>query len=1142
MAQTVIREFKLTTFSLKNKNTVYLILMIIMAFGYFAYVFLPKELFPDVNMPTVFIQTTYFGNPPEDIENLVTRPIEKEVKSIKGLSELRSTSAQDASLIFVEFNSNVDIDKALQDTKDAVDKAKSNLPTDLTYDPVVMDFDFSEFPIININLSGDYSILELKKYAEFLEDEFETIPEVSKAEIKGTDEREIEINVDLHKMESLMVSFTDIERAIQSENLSMSGGELKLGETRRSIRAIGEYKNMKEIENTIIKSEQGNIVYLKDVATVKDGFAEPKSFARLDNKPVVSVQVIKKSGENLLNATNQVFEIIKKARESDMLPEGVKINYTNDQSKNIREQLHNLENSMIMGFIFVVLVLFFFMGLRNAVFVGLAIPMSMFLSFLIFGIMGKTINMVVLFSLILALGMLVDNAIVVVENIYRFIDNGETPFNAAKYAVGEIAMPIISSTATTLAAFFPLIFWGGMIGEFMKILPVTLIIVLTSSLFVALIINPVIVASFIKRENGAKELNRKKSWIGIISLIVIGGSMLLLKNFSLGNFILIFAILGIVNVLFLHNWAKRFQNSFLPWLENFYLRFITFSLKGHRPFSFFIGTFLLLIFTIAFFVASSPETVFFPNSEPQFINIIAEMPIGTDITTTDKRMKEYEAKAFEVLKEYEKITESVQTIVGQGVAPQNTFTVGNTPYKGMMTIKFVDFKYREGILTTQIMKKLSDVFINKYPGVSFTIEKNQNGPPTGSPINLEIQGKDIDKLVEICNSVKKTINKNGINGIEGLKLDIDAGKPELILNINRENTRRFGISTGQIASTIRTALFGKEISKFKEGEDDFPIQLRLKPQYRYSLSSLLNQKITYRNNRGQLRQVPISAVADVEYSSSYGTIRRKDMKRVVTLFSNVTEGYNANHINEQLKAVMSGYNMPEGYTYSFTGEQEEQAETMIFLVNALLIAISLILIILVSQFNSFAKPLIIISSVILSTIGVFGGLSIFKMDVVVIMTGVGIISLAGVVVNNAIVLIDYIDYLKLKRKEKLGMDLEKNLPIDEIVQCIINGGKVRLRPVLLTAITTILGLIPMAVGMNIDFEGLISSYSPDIYFGGDNAAFWGPMAWTVIFGLTFATFLTLVIVPVMYLFANKAKIMYDETFKKKIKNISLRRL
>ena len=420
----VIRNFWLSSWALKNKNTVYLIVLAIITFGTYSYVSLPKELFPEINIPTVMVQTLYPGNAPVDIENLITRELEKEVESVKGIKKMTSLSSQDISSIFIEFQTNIEIKTALQDVKDAVDKARSDLPTDLLDDPMVTDIDFSEFPVVNINLSGDYSVNELKDYAEDLRDEFEAVYEVSKVNLTGVTEREVKINLDPFKMGAMQVSFGDVENAVAAENISMSGGDILMGKIKRSIRLMGEFTNPSEIENIIVKSEKGNIVYLKDIGNVEYGFAERDSYARLEKNPVVSLQVVKKSGENLLSTIEQVITILEKSKDENLIPENLKISITQDQSEMVKMQLSNLENSIIMGMIFVIIILFLFLGTRNSLFVGIAIPMSMFMSFMIMGMFGYKINMIVLFALILALGMLVDNAIVVTENIYRYVGKG----------------------------------------------------------------------------------------------------------------------------------------------------------------------------------------------------------------------------------------------------------------------------------------------------------------------------------------------------------------------------------------------------------------------------------------------------------------------------------------------------------------------------------------------------------------------------------------------------------------------------------------------------------------------------------------------------------------------------------------------
>lgn len=1123
------RNFGPTTWALKNANTIFLLILILGAFGFYTYRSLPKELFPDIVIPTVMVQTIYPGNPPLDIENLITRELEKEIESVKGIKKMTSLSSQDASSIFVEFNTDIDIKTALQDVKDAVDKAKSNLPDNLMDDPMVSDIDFSEFPIININLSGDFSINELKNFAELLEDEIEALSEISKVEITGITEREVKVMVDPYKLQAVDLSFNDIESAIKNENLAMSGGEMLTGGVRRALRISGEFTDVREIANIIIKHEDQHIVYLRDVADVEFGFEDPTSFARLDHQPVVSLQVVKKSGENLLDATSKIFRLIDKARNENLLPQNLRLTITNDQSEQIKLQLSNLENSMIMGIIFVVFVLFFFMGTRNAVFVGISIPLSMFISFVVMGMLDYQVNMIVLFSLILALGMLVDNAIVVVENVYRFVEQGKPIGEAAREAVGEIAVPIISSTATTLAAFFPLLFWQSIIGEFMKYLPMTLIITLTSSLFTALVLVPVIMQRFFKNEDPTEKPNQKKS-------LIIAGAMLLLsvpffvtgKN-TPGSLLVIFALIGLANLLFLNRFARWFQTVFLVWLEKAYLATLRIALKKRNAFYVILATFLLLILATGFYFGTNPRVIFFPSGDPKYINVLVELPLGTDIRATDSSIRVVEDRVFELIEPDKKIIKSVLTNVGTGAVSENEGFSGRGggPNRAMITVSFVNFEDRGNLSSADVLKRLGDSLIGKYPGMLVSVEKQNEGPPVGKPINIEISGRDFNRLLSITDTLTNLIEASGIQGIEGLQIDLDVGKPELNVSIDRERARRFGLSTGQVASTIRTALFGSEVSNFKVGEDDYPIQVRMKDEYRYNLATLLNQSITFRDQAsGRIVKVPISAVADVQLTSTYGAINRINRERVITIYSNVLEGYNPTEINNQIRTVLDGYDFPDGYRYSFTGEQQEQAESMGFLFNALLIAVAIILLILVGQFNSLVKPVIIMSTVLLSTIGVFGGLATFRMEFVVIMTGIGIVSLAGVVVNNGIVLIDYINLLRNKRKLELGLQLTDDLPRDESLDRIVEAGRTRLRPVLLTAITTILGLFPLAIGINIDFLSLFENFDPKIYFGGDNAMFWSPMSWTVIFGLSFATFLTLVLVPAMYhaLFLVKIKV------------------
>ncbi|MDA7768186.1 efflux RND transporter permease subunit [Flavobacteriales bacterium] len=1120
------RSFKITNLSLKNKTTVFILTALLTLFGIFSYKSMPKSLYPDIVMPTIMVQTVYPGNSPADIENLITRPLEKEIKSVKGLKKLTSSSIQDNSSVIVEFNTDVELKVALQDVKDAVDKAKSDLPRDLDMDPMVMDIDFSEFPILNINLSGDFSLDELKIHAEYLQDEIESFSEISKVEITGLLDKEIRVEADLYLMESSQVSFGDIESAIAFENTTIAGGNVLIGNTRRMVRTSAEFTSAEEIANIIVKHEKGNIVYLKDIATVTDGYEERESFARLNTQPVVSLNVVKKSGENLLEATSKIMSLLTTAKSTSILPQNLTISITNDQSEQTRDQLSNLENSIIFGVILVVLVLLFFLGLRNALFVGMAIPLSMFISFVVFGGMGTTMNMVVLFALILALGMLVDNAIVVIENIDRiYKKEGLSKFEAAKQGVGEIAVPIISSTLTTLAAFFPLLFWDDLMGEFMGYIPMTLIIVLGSSLFVALVINPVFASQFMQKDVRA-EVNKPKLKKTSIYAAIISIVFYLLGARILGSLALAFGLLNLLNSLYLTPLSYWFQDTLLVRLEEKYSKILSWALEGRKPLKLLAGTFFLLIFSIVFFGLMKPNVEFFPVNEPKYINVFLEMPEATDVVATDSIARIVEQDIISILSPYEHIVSSVLTNVGAGTSDPNEMGggTGNTPHKARITINFVEFKFRDGIATGQVMKELS-ASMKELPGVEISVDKNRDGPPMGRPINIEITGENFDDLLFLAEDIQQSIEKEKIPGIEGLKVDLELSKAEMLVKIDRDMARRLGVSTSQVGSTIRTALFGKEVSKFKDGEDEYPITLKLADKYRYNVSSLMNQSITFRSqSNGKIMQIPISSVANYTYNNTFGSVNRKDMKRQVTLYSNVIEGYNENAINEQLKKLLADYPLPENCDLQFTGKQQEQAQTQDFLSKALLIAVALITLILVSQFNSIFKPIIIIMTVLFSTIGVFLGLAIFNMDFVIIMTGIGIVSLAGIVVNNAIVLIDYIDLIKSRKKEELGLDDSQELGYEYSIASIREAGQKRLRPVLLTAITTVLGLLPLATGMNINFNTLLTEFNPQIFFGGDNAIFWGPMAWTVIFGLTFATFLTLVIVPVMYLLIDKLKI------------------
>ena len=1134
------KEFKLSSWAIDNKMTVYVIIVIIMLGGLLSYYGMPREAFPEIIETKIYVSSVNPGNSAEDVEKFITEPLEEEFNDIAGVKEITSTTLQDYSIVIVEFEEDVSVDVAKTKVKDKVDlvKAETTWPTldnGAKVEPNVFDLNISEEqPILNINLTGDYPVQELKTYAEYLQEKIELLPQIKEASIRGAEDMEVEIAVDVYKMSASQVSFDNIINAVSMENKTISAGNIITSGIEKNIRIVGEIQDPKELENVIVKREGGNI-FLKDIAKINFREKDPTTFAREYGEPVVMLDIKKRGGKNMIQAVEDIKGIIA-AEQEDYLPENLHITYSNDQSTQTQTQVDDLVNNIIFGVILVVLVLMFFLGFRNALFVGLAIPLSMFLSYIVLSSLGYTLNTMVLFALVMGLGMLVDNGIVVVENVYTLMDEGMPRKQAAKQGLGEIAWPIIASTATTLAAFFPLGLWPGTIGKFMVIFPITLSIVLGSSLFVALIINSMLTSEFMKTEE--EEMTKKK----LIRLSIIFGALgivLLLGGFLLdsgafrgiGNILLLLVILLWVYKYVLTKAISYFQFNALKKLENSYESTLKYALSGKRAYAFFFGTVIMLILSFILIGAIQPNVLFFPENEPNQIITYIEYPEGTDIEKTDQLTKQVEKRIYDAIEKYNDngynyMVESAVSQVGEGAGnPQTDGGQQNEmPHKGKITLSMRKFNERRGVKSSDVMEEIREA-VHGFPGVSIIVEKDAAGPPSGYPINIEIKGEDYEEMLAEAENMRSYIQALSIEGIEELKIDVNKSKSELEVTVDRRKAGQLGVSTVAVGQTLRRAIYGEEVSTYKEGDDDYEVNVRFNDKFRYDENVLFNQPITFRDqNNGQLVQVPISALVHTKVESSFSSIKRKDLKRVITIYSNVLGDYNANEIVQQLKTELQNYELPDEMNFAFTGEQEEQADNMAFLLKALLIAIGGILLILVAQFNSISKPLIIISAVVLSLVGVFFGLIIFQMDFVIIMTMMGIISLAGIVVNNAIVLIDYTQILIDRKKNELDLEEDDLLTRAQYFDCIVRGGKSRLRPVLLTAITTVLGLIPLAVGLNIDFFGLMIDYDPGIYIGGDNVIFWGPLAWTVIFGLVFATFLTLIVVPVMFYLVNRAKV------------------
>ncbi len=1131
------RQFGLSNWALNNRKVVMVLTFIIFFWGVYTYNTVPKESFPEIVVPTIYVGTAYPGNSGEDIEKLITKQLEKEINTITDIDKMTSSSVQGYSAINIEFDFSITAEDALRKVKDAVDKAMSDpdFPKDLPAEPNIFEMNFTELmPIMNINLSGDYSLEDLKDYAERLEDELEKIPQINKVEIKGLSEKEVRVEINNFALEARQLSFNDIADALRSQNTTVSAGDIRMGDMNRSVKVSGEFKNMQDIENVIIKNEGQDIVYLRDVATVTFAEKEKESYAREFKNPVVSLDVIKRGGENLLEASDAIKAAIEDAQE-DFLPSNLTLTITNDQTGFTRMQVSDLENNIFFGIVLVVFVIMFWLGLRNALFVGVAIPLTMLLSFSILSLMGVTLNLMVLFALILALGMFVDNSIVVVENINRLMSEGHSKMEAAKLGVGEVAWAIIISTLTNVVAYLPLGVWPGIMGQFMGYLPLTVIVVLFASLVVSLIINPVMCLQYMRVDE--IPTNRKQLWKVAGTLTVIGLVSAIAGVIWLGNILMLLGLMMLLNEYFLAPFSKKFQNGPLMRLDSFYNRVLTFSLKEGRKRWLFMGTFGLLIVSFVLFGLFPPKVIFFPQGDPQYVNIFIEKPIGTNIEESNRITKEIEDIILDEVSKYEDeairdknknfLVSSVIANVGNGTSdPQQGPSLENTPHKGRITLSFVESRLRRDVSTTEVMNNLR-TRLKEYPDASIIVSPSEMGPPQGPPVNIEIRGEDYDSLLLTAQRVKQLVETKYIGGIEELKIDVDKNKPELPIEVDIERARRYGLSIYQVGDAIRSSLYGREVSTFKDGDDDHKINLRFPLEERNSAEKILNQKITYRDmTTGRIVQVPVSAIASYKENDTFSAVKRKDMDRVVTIYSNVLDGYNANEVVAQIKKEMVGFEPNGGSSVAFTGQQEEQAKEMSFLLMALIIALVGVVLVLIGQFNSISTPVVLMLSILFSFIGVFLGLVIFRQEFVIVMTMLGIISLAGVVVNNAIVLIDFTIMLIDRRKEELGIPAESHLPWAEMKRITIESGATRLRPVMLTAITTILGLVPLVFGLNIDFVNWFASYDANFYLGGDNVAFWKPMSIAIIYGVVFSFFLTLIMVPVMFVMLQKVKYKY----------------
>ncbi|HLP15096.1 MAG TPA: efflux RND transporter permease subunit [Bacteroidota bacterium] len=1038
-----------------NKVAVYILMLLIVVVGWSAYLGLPREASPDISIPLVFISVPYIGASPSDIEGLVTQPLEKELKSLKDIKHITSVSKEGLSSVQVEFTTNVPVDEALRRVRDKVNSTRSQLPADIL-EPIVNELNLSEFPIMYVNIGGSVGLARLKSIAEDMQDKIEAIPGVLRADLNGGIEPEVQVNADVYRLKAYQLSFDDLVNAIRSENLSIPGGAIDDKQTSFSVRIPGEFKEVKPLEDIVVKIRSGKPIYLRDVAKVDYSFEDRQTYARLNGNEVVSLAVRKRAGENLIRIADETKLIVDQSRA--VLPAGISIDVSNDVSTFIRRSVKELENSIMTGMFLVVCALFMFFGLKNALLISTAIPLSMFIGFMVLAAFDITLNFVVLFALVLALGILVDDAIVVIENIYRHQQEyDKSPAQAAKDAATEVALPVATSTFTTLAGFIPLLFWPGVVGDFMRFLPLTLIITLSASLFVAFIISPVQGAQWInyKKEIAKAKQNREHpTWY---------------KKYN--PFTIIY---------------HEVDEKFFPWMQSKYVRTLHWTLmhKGVTVSS----SIAFLVLVIVLFGVFNKGVEFFPDTEPNQVTVSLETPVGTSLDVTNALTETMERRLREVGG-----NKDIEFVVGNVGTSTDFFDFGGSgvPNKSIVAVNFFEKNLRhQNTFRTmeEIRAKTADI-----AGAEVRVEKEENGPPVGAPVSIEVSGDDYAELVQLSKQIKEKIRS--IPNLVDLKDNYNSGKPEIDVVVDREKAGMFWTSTGQIAGTVRGAISGIEASKYRVGKDEYKIRVRLQEDQRQSAEDLQNVTISFMNMQGQLLSIPLSSVADITRTTGVSEIRRKDQNRVITITADV-QGRLSSAVLEDVKKALAGFEVPAGYAITFSGEDEEQNKAAAFLTNAFIGTLLLVFLILVTEFNSVKVPFVIMLSVLLSLIGVFIGLLVTGRPFSIIMTGVGVIALAGIVVRNAIVLLDF-----AKRRRDEGM------PMDE---ALLEAGRVRLRPVMLTAAATVLGIIPLATGVDFDWVNL------HFIIGAESAGMWAPLGIAVIFGLSISTFLTLVVVPTFY--------------------------
>lgn len=1102
-----------------NHSRVFMgVLFFILVSGASTYLTIPKESTPDVSIPIVYISLHQNGISPEDSERLLVKPIEDEVKTVEGVKEVRSTAYSGGGNVLLEFDAGFDSDQAMVDIREKVDRAKGDLPSEAD-EPTVNEVNISTFPIISISLSGEVPNRTLQDLAETLQDEIETIPSVLEAKIGGKRNEQVDILINPTAVESYGINLESLIDIVRQNNKMVSAGGQDTGDGSFDIKVPGLYETIEDVLNTPVKTNGDSVITFRDIAQVKRTFEDRQSFANVNGSNSVTIDVSKRIGENIINTIDEVKKIT--AKTSKDFPENVDISFGSDQSKGIKTMLNSLQNNVIAAIILVLIIILGALGIRSGLLVGVSIPGSFLSGLLALSVMGFTINIVVLFALILSVGLLVDGAIVVVEYADRKIKEGLSVKAAFANASKKMSLPIISSTATTLAAFLPLIFWPGIAGEFMKYLPITLICVLISSLFMALLFVPVlgsilnivsrIILQFIIPSFLSIILfNILTFCFGMLELNKINFILTILKYLlSLSLFVFVFlkiiprvyriteSVNSTANAISVN--AKILSSESNEPILNItgfvgaYAKILNFLLN--HPLKVILSALIILIAVNYTYTKVGEGVEFFPDVEPDLAKIVVYARGNLSVEEKKDYVSRVENIILKIQSENQEFT-NIYSLSGN-VSEQSE---GSEDFIGSISLEYNDWDKRRKskVILAEILNKAKTI-----NGIKVESREQQGGPGEGKPINIKLTSDNKKLLISEGIKLKKYIdNYPKLMNIED---NLPAPGIEWEINVDRKQASKFGANITSIGNVIKLATNGLKLGEYRPDDSNESIPLFLRyPNEGRTLDRIDNLRVSTSSGL-----VPISNFVDIEPNNRTGNIIRVNSKNAINIQADVEPGVYPDGKVKELEYVLGvsdnapswrgktldlpRYELDSRVKVELIGENQDQKQAQQFLTKAFGVALFLMLMILLLQFNSFYSSFLILFAVVMSTAGVFIGLMVTAQPFGIVMSGVGVIALAGIVVNNNIILIDTFDFLKTKSPN--------------IREAIIKTGAQRLRPVLLTTTTTVLGLLPMVTMTNVDF------ITREITRGSPDTQWWVQLSTAIVFGLIFATLLTLIVTP-----------------------------